>query len=305
MIIPYIFSYVNTPGKVAGDSFLENGVDKLFFTGSEKVGKILMKKASETLTPLVLELGGNDAMLVCEDADVYRAASGAVWAGLSNCGQSCGGVERIYVHKEAYREFLPLLAKKVESLRVGQDKNFNVDLGVMTTTSQIETVDRHIKDATEKGAVVFAQSGYSGDNNAIPARVLTGVTHDMLIMKEETFGPVLCVMAVDYMGQAVKLANDSDLGLSASVWSKSRKNAKELASQLEVGTVTINDHLMSHGLAETPWGGFKKSGIGRSHGKIGFDEMTQPRVVVNDVLPFVKQNMWWHPHGKKISGNLQ
>ncbi len=299
-----VFSYVNTPGKVAGDILLENNIDKLFFTGSEKVGKSLMKKASETLTPHVLELGGNDAMLVCEDANVYRAASGAVWAGLSNCGQSCGGVERIYVHRNVYAEFLTILSKKVESLRVGQDRNFNVDLGVMTTASQIETVDKHIKDATSKGAVVFAQSGYGRDNNTIPARVLTGVNHDMAIMKEETFGPVLCVMAVEYMGQAVKLANDSDLGLSASVWSKSGKNAKELASQLEVGTVTINDHLMSHGLAETPWGGFKSSGIGRSHGKIGFDEMTQPRVIVNDVLPFVKQNMWWHPHDKKIFDGL-
>ncbi len=297
-----VFNYVNVPGNIAGDVFLENGVDKLFFTGSVDVGKKLMKKASETLTPLVLELGGNDAMLVCEDADIYRAASGAVWAGLSNCGQSCGGVERIYVHREIYKRFLTLLAGKVRNLRVGCDKDFNVDIGLMTTESQVKVVKEHIKDAVEKGATIFAQSNC--EKGALPATVLTDVNHDMLMMKEETFGPILGVMPVDYMEQAVKLANDSNLGLSASVWSKKKKRAKELAAQLEVGTVTINDHLMSHGLAETPWGGFKMSGIGRTHGKVGFDEMTQPQVVVDDILPFVKQNMWWHPHDKKIFDGL-
>lgn len=302
-----IFTYVNIPGRLAGSAFLKSGIDKLFFTGSVTVGKQLMCEAGETLTPLVLELGGNDAMLVCEEADLHRAASGAVWGGLSNCGQSCGGVERIYVHEKVYDPFLALLKKKVEALRIGHDKDFNVDLGVITTQRQVATVKRHLEDALAKGAVAFARSSQhegNGSGHILPAYVLTDVHHDMLVMREETFGPILGVMKVKDMDEAVALANDSDLGLSGSVWSKNRKYAEKLARQIQAGVVMINDHLMSHGLAETPWGGFKLSGLGRTHGAIGFDEMTQSQVIVNDIMPFVRQNMWWHPHGKKIFQGL-
>jgi succinate-semialdehyde dehydrogenase/glutarate-semialdehyde dehydrogenase len=298
-----IFSYVNMPGLLAGSAFLKNGIDKLFFTGSVTVGKHLMREAAETLTPLVLELGGNDAMLVCEDADLHRAASGAVWAGMSNGGQSCGGVERIYVHERIYQAFLAHLKEKVEALRVGTDEDFNVDLGVMTTERQATKVRTHLEDALAKGAVIYARSRHpegSGSGNRCPAMVLTEVTHDMLVMQEETFGPILAVMKVKDMGEAVTLANNSHLGLSGSVWSKSRKKAERIARQIQAGAVMINDHLMSHGLAETSWGGFKHSGIGRTHGAIGFDEMSQPQVIVHDVLPLARQNVWWHPHGKEI-----
>lgn len=302
-----IFSYVNIPGRLAGKAFLQNGVDKLFYTGSLAVGKTLMKEASETLTPLVLELGGNDAMLVCDDADLHRAASGAVWAGLSNCGQSCGGVERIYVHEKVYDSFLVKVKEKVEALRVGVDRDFNVDMGVMTTSKAIAGVKRHLEDALAKGAVIYAQTfehKENGSDRLMPGYVLTAVDHDMLVMKEETFGPILCVMKVTDMDKAIALANDSELGLSASVWSKNRTKAKALARKIQAGSVTINDHLMSHGLPETPWGGFKTSGIGRVHGKIGFDEFTQPQVIVDDLLPFARQNMWWFPHGEKVYQGL-
>ncbi len=302
-----IFSYVNLPGRLAGNAFLQNGVDKLFYTGSVAVGKKLMKEAAVTLTPLVLELGGNDAMLVCDDADLQRAASGAVWAGLSNCGQSCGGVERIYVHEKVYDSFLLLLKEKVEALRVGIDRNFNVDMGLMTTQQVIAGVKRHLEDALAKGAVIYAQTVEHLENGLgrlLPGYVLTAVNHDMLVMKEETFGPVICVMKVTDMDEAILLANDSELGLSASVWSKNRTKAKALARKIQAGAVTINDHLMSHGMPETPWGGFKTSGIGRVHGKIGFDEFTQPQVIVDDLLPFARRNIWWFPHGKKVYQGL-
>jgi succinate-semialdehyde dehydrogenase/glutarate-semialdehyde dehydrogenase len=302
-----IFTYVNIPGRLAGSAFLKNGIDKLLFTGSVKVGKQLMCEAGDTLTPLVLELGGNDAMLVCEDADLRRAASGAVWAGLQNCGQSCGGVERIYVHEKVCEQFLPLLKQKVEALRVGYDEDFNVDLGVMTTQRQVKTVKRHLEDALAKGALIYARSSQpegDGSGNIHPAIVLTEVNHGMLVMQEETFGPILGVMRVRDMDEAVELANDSNLGLTGSVWSKDRRYAEKLARQIHAGVVMVNDHLMSHGMAATPWGGFKQSGIGRTHGAIGFDEMTQPQVIVQDVLPFSRQNMWWHPHGKAIYQGL-
>jgi len=301
-----VFNYVNISGYEAGDVFLNNGVDKLFFTGSVPIGKKLMAKAGETLTPLVLELGGNDAMLVCPDADIYRAATGAVWAGLSNAGQSCGGVERIYVHEKVYDEFLYKLKIKVDNLRVGYDTDYNVDMGSMTKQSQVETVKEHVRDALEKGAKIFAQATIpKGFQNFYPATVLTEVDHTMKVMKDETFGPVVAVMKVRNMEQAVELSNDSNLGLTGSVWSKNKAQAIQIARKIKAGAVTINDHLMSHGLAETPWGGFKESGIGRTHGKVGFDEMTQPQVIVNDILPFARKNIWWHPYSKKVYDGLK
>jgi succinate-semialdehyde dehydrogenase/glutarate-semialdehyde dehydrogenase len=297
-----VFSYVNLPGRVVGDVLLECGIDKLFFTGSVAVGKQLMAKAAETLTPVCLELGGNDAMLVCPDADLERAASGAVWAGMQNAGQSCGGVERIYVHADVYEPFLELLAEQVRSLRVGWDTDHQVDVGAMTTRRQMETVRRHVQDALDAGATLYAQSSCPQDTSGsfLPAMVLTDVDHSMLVMREETFGPVVAVMKVPDMTEAVRLANDSDLGLTGSVWSRSRQNACKLAEHIQAGAVTINDHLMSHGLPETPWGGFKQSGIGRTHGRIGFDEMTQPQCIVDDWLPQVKRDLWWHPYGPEL-----
>lgn len=302
-----LFSFVNLPGKVAGNEMLKSGVNKLFFTGSVAVGKYLMGKASETLTPLCLELGGNDAMIVCEDADPYRAAMGALWAGFQNSGQSCGGVERIYVDEKIYDQFIQILKKKIDELVIADGSDYNSQMGCMTTIKQVDTVTLHIKDAVEKGATIYAQSklpGSSGDN-FVRASVLTNVDHNMLVMKDETFGPVVGVMKFKNIEDAIILANDSNLGLTGSVWSKNQKYAEGIARRIKAGVVTINDHLMSHGLAETPWGGFKESGIGRTHGKLGFDEMTQPIVIVKDLLSFTKRQLWWHPYSKKVYDGLR
>jgi succinate-semialdehyde dehydrogenase/glutarate-semialdehyde dehydrogenase len=253
-----------------------------------------MAEASRTLTPISLELGGNDAMLVCEDADLDRAAAGALWAGMQNAGQSCGGVERIYVHEAVYEKFLRLLKQRVEALRVGQDRDFEVDVGAMTTRRQLETVRRHVQDALAQDSKGLF----------LPAMVVTNVDHDMLLMREETFGPVVGVMKVKDMDEAVALANDSNLGLTGSVWSHDSSRADALARRIQAGAVTINDHLMSHGLPETPWGGFKQSSLGRTHGAIGFDEMTQPQVIIHDFLPRLKRDIWWHPHGRRVYEGL-
>jgi acyl-CoA reductase-like NAD-dependent aldehyde dehydrogenase len=300
-----VFHYVNVPGRVAGRALLDAGINKLFFTGSVKVGKQLMAQAAETLTPLSLELGGNDPMIVCRDADLERAADGAVWAGMQNAGQTCGGVERIYVHREVVRPFLELLAQRVRRLRVGTDRDFDVDVGAITTRSQVEAIGDHVQDALDRGATLYAQSDAPEEGQFLPATVLTDVTHEMRVMREETFGPVVAVMPVDSMDEAVDLANDSNLGLTASVWSTDRRAADRLARRLEVGAVMINDHTMSNGLPETPWGGFKESGIGRTHGELGFAEMTEPQVIVHDYLPGVKKNPWWHPHGRFVYDGMK
>ncbi len=301
-----LFQFINLPGRVAGEGFLKAGIDKLFFTGSVPVGKLLMKQAAETLTPVSLELGGNDAMLVCEDVDIDRAVNGAVWAGFSNTGQSCGGVERIYVHQKVYGKFMDSLKVKIESLRIGTPSDFNTDVGVMTTEKQVNTVKLHLDDALKNGAILFAESKTEDNsNNILTPKVVSNVNHTMLMMKEETFGPLLGVMKVENMDEAVELANDSSLGLTGSVWSKNNKKAIQLASKIKAGTITINDHLMSHGLAETSWGGFKESGIGRTHGVLGLMEMVEPHHIINDILPGVKKNIWWHPYSEDLYDGLK
>jgi len=298
-----IFNFVNIPGREVGTAFFKNGVDKLFFTGSEAVGKILSHQAADTLTPLSLELGGNDPMLVCPDADISRAVNGAVWAGFTNSGQNCGATERIYVHEQVYDKFCELIQKKIGDFKIGLGTDLTNDMGVMTTTNQVKVVQEHLEDALEKGAKILVQTGPADTSlkNVLPAIVLTDVNHEMRVMQEETFGPILAIMKVENMEEAVQLANDSDLGLTGSVWSRDRKSAEVLARRLEVGALMINDHLMSHGMAETPWGGFKNSGNGgRTHGQWGFEEMTQPQVIVQDYFPFARQSMWWHPYNKNI-----
>lgn len=304
---PGLFTLVNLPGAVAGNAFLESDINKLFFTGSVAVGKKLMAKAAERLVPVSLELGGNDAMIVCADANLHRAANGALWAGISNAGQSCAGVERIYVEEPVYGEFVALLKQKMQALRQGPDQDCDVDVGAMTTQEQMKKVLDHLRDARSKGGKVFSNPHPNGANAAglfIPPTIVEEANDRMSLMREEIFGPVLGVAKVKDIDEAVRRANDSRLGLAASVWTRNKKKAHAIAARLEAGSVMINDHLMSHGLAETPWGGFKESGIGRTHGYLGLEEMTQPRVVVDDILPGLQKNMWWYPHGRKVFDGL-
>jgi succinate-semialdehyde dehydrogenase/glutarate-semialdehyde dehydrogenase len=303
-----LFTHINMPGRIIGDAFLDNGIDKLFFTGSVNVGKKLMAKASETLTPISLELGGNDAMIICEDANLHLVVGGVLWAGFQNCGQSCGGIERIYVHESVYTGFLDILKQSIESLRLGIGTDQEKDMGAMTSSGQIVTVKGHIEEALNQGAKIYAKSLLPEDqnlNNFHQAVVLTEVDHSMLVMREETFGPVVGVMKYKTIEEAIALANDSSMGLTGSVWSNDQKKAEKIGRRLNAGVITINDHLMTHGMPETPWGGFKDSGIGRCHGEIGFEEMTQPQLIAQDLLPWIKRYPWWHPYSEKSYLGIQ
>jgi succinate-semialdehyde dehydrogenase/glutarate-semialdehyde dehydrogenase len=290
-----LFLKVNVPGRVAGEAFLEAGIDKLFFTGSVPVGKLLMAKAAETLTPVSLELGGNDPMIVCADANIKKAASGLIWSGFSNAGQSCAGVERVYVHEDIHDEFLKVFTRKLKKIRIGNPDLVETHIGTMTTESHKQAVEKMVDDAIKAGATIAAESQIDRDLKlAMPAMVLTNVDHSMPLMSEETFGPVIGVMPFKTTEEAIALANDSHLGLTASVWSKNTRLAKKIANHLEVGVVTINNHLFTHGMANLPFGGFKESSLGRTHGEQGLHSMTQSRVIVTDFLPRLLQ-LYWTP----------
>lgn len=296
-----LFHHIVGSGGQVSSAFFDNNIDKLFFTGSVPAGRHLMAQAAETLTPVSLELGGNDPMIVLDDANIERAVNGAAWAGLQNSGQSCGGVERIYVHESIYDTFVEQLSKKVSSLRHGfAGNNFSAELGSMTTAKQRQTVERHIEDAINNGATVAASSQRVGDEQGEfhPAVVLTNVNHSMESLKEETFGPVLPVMPFTTEDEAVALANDCTMALTASIWTRNTRRGKALANRVNGGVVAINDHLYTHGMSDLPWGGPYDSGIGRTHGPEGLREMTRIKVVNWDWLRS-KNNLWWYPHDKE------
>jgi succinate-semialdehyde dehydrogenase/glutarate-semialdehyde dehydrogenase len=300
-----LFNYIEMPGREAGPAFIKGGVDKLFFTGSSATGRELMALAAERLLPLVLELGGADAAIICDDADTDRAARGMLWAGFSNAGQSCGGVQRVLVHEKIYRPFMEKFCAMVRELRPGSGNA--ADLGPMSTVRQKEVVQGQIDACLALGAEIAAQSGGApadaepgAENRFLPATVLTGVTAAMPIMNAEVFGPVVAALPFKDDAEALRLANASCYGLTGSVWSRNSRRAKRLAAGINAGAVMINDHLMSHGLAETPWGGFGDSGIGRTHGELGFREMLKVQVIVDDILPLVKRNLFWHPYTEKV-----
>ncbi|MCS6985226.1 MAG: aldehyde dehydrogenase family protein [Leptospiraceae bacterium] len=297
-----LFNHVVGSGSDVAKAFFEHKIDKIFFTGSVTTGKRLMAQAAQTLTPLSLELGGKDPMIVLPDADLERATNAALWAGLQNAGQSCGAVERIYVHEKIYDEFVKLLSLKVRHLRMGYDLDYETDLGSLTTMEQLKIVQQQVKNALRQGAKVAAQCEINKSTSKkgffYPATVLLNVNHQMAIMREETFGPVLPIMKFHNLDEAIQLANDSSMGLTSSIFTRDLELAKRIALRLETGVTTINDHLYTHGLSETPWGGFKESGIGRTHSALGLEEMTQCKLINYDLLN-PRRNMWWYPFSKK------
>ncbi|MDR1785881.1 MAG: aldehyde dehydrogenase family protein [Spirochaetaceae bacterium] len=295
-----LFTFVEIPGAEAGPAFIESGIDKLFFTGSTATGRLLMGLAAPRLLPLVLELGGSDGAIICADADLDKAAAGVMWAGFSNAGQSCGGIQRVLVHRDVYAPFLEKLCALTRSLRLGSGPD--CDVGPMTSARQRDTAQKQIAECVRMGATVAARSPLPEGLGDIflPAMVLTGVTADMPVMKDEIFGPVVAVVPVSDDDEAVAMINRSPYGLTGSVWSRSHRRAMGLAMRVNAGAVMVNDHLMSHGLAETPWGGFGDSGLGRTHGEMGFREMLKARVIVDETLPGVKRNLWWQPYSEGV-----
>ena len=289
-----------------GAVLLNSEIDKLVFTGSVATGKRIAQAAAARLLPVVLELGGKDPMLVLEDADIDVASSGAVWGAFVNAGQTCLSVERCYVQRRLYEPFLEACVRKVRQLRVGNGMNPETDMGPMIHERQLDLVAQQVEDARARGARVLAggtRLPELGPNFYAPT-VLANVTHNMRVMREETFGPVLPVMPFDTDDEAIALGNDSEYGLAASIWTRDRSRGEAIARRIATGTVMVNDVVSCFGISEAPHGGFKSSGIGRTHGRFGLEEMVRIKYLDLDRLSFAKK-VWWYGYGQAFTGQME
>ncbi len=283
-------------GKI-GASLIDQHPDKIFFTGSERTGKKIMEQAAKNLIPVELELGGKDPMIVFEDANINRAVSGAVWGGLTNLGQSCTSVERIYVQKSIYEEFKMELVKQVQAIKQETDSDGDADVGAMTTDFQIEIVNKQLEDARNKKAEVISAQ-WNSKSKLLPPAIIDNVSEGMEFMKDETFGPLLPILPFSTEEEAISLANNSPYGLSASVWSKDLKRAERVARAIVTGNVSINNVMLTEGNPALPFGGIKNSGFGRYKGEIGLHSFCNVKsVLIDKDSSKIESN--WFPYTRK------
>lgn len=306
-VIAEIFRRIGMPSGVVevvqgdgttGAALCEADVDKIFFTGSVATGRKVMAAAAKKPIPVELELGGKDAMIVCADANLERAARAAIWGGLVNCGQMCVSVERILVEEPVHDRFVELLRREIAKVKVGGPDE-QADMGPMTFAKQIETVERHVKDAVAKGAkALFGGERLPRPGQFYAPTLITDVRPDMAIYAEETFGPVLPVVKVRDVEEAVRLANEHVYGLVGSVWTRDLKKGLEIASRMECGQVTVNDVIVSVGNPALPFGGVKSSGFGRYHGPEGLLAFTHQKAIMVDRGWMTTEPIWF-PYARK------
>jgi len=299
--LPKHVCQVVTGDGATGAALVEAGVDKIHFTGSVATGRKIGEACGRNLVPCVLELGGKDPMIVCADADMDRATAGAVFGAIQNTGQFCSSTERIYVVASVYDEFVARVVERVEALR--QTSSGETDVGPFILDRQIDLVDAQVQDALAKGAV--ARVGGARNTQAGPLyyepTVLTEVTHDMDIMTEETFGPIVPIVKVRDETEAIAMANDTKFGLGATVWTKDVARGERIARRLHTGAVVINDASITYGALELPFGGRRHSGVGHVNGESGLRGFCHAQPIISDRFG-LKEEMVWYPYTfKKLS----
>jgi acyl-CoA reductase-like NAD-dependent aldehyde dehydrogenase len=293
-------------GRGATGAALIEHVDYVMFTGSVATGKKVAAEAAKTLTPHSLELGGKDPMIVLKDADVERAANGAVFWSMANGGQICQAIERVYVEEPIYDEFVSKVVEKTRALRQGVPGEMaTVEVGAVTFEPQLDILEDHMKDAVEKGAnVLVGGKRREGPGRFFEPTVVVDVDHSMKLMQDETFGPILPVMKVRDEEEALRLANDSRYGLNSSVWTKDIAKGERIASQLQAGSTCVNDAVSNYAAQELPFGGVKESGIGVRHSAAGIRKYCHSHAIL--VTRFaMKRELYWFPFTKRNAKLLE
>ena len=268
-------------GPVVGPPLVDHA-DFVSFTGSTRIGRQVGQQATYRLVGVSLELGGKNPMLVFDDADLDRAAEGAVRACFSSSGQLCISVERMFVHYSVYDEFLDRFLERVRAMRLGAGFDFTADMGSLVSSRQLDTVTAHVDDARAKGAKVLTGGRHRPDVGPLfyEPTVLAGVAPEMLACAEETFGPVVSVYTFRSEEEAVERANDTDYGLSASIWTRDARRGREIAARLRAGTVNVNEgYAAGWGSMDAPMGGMGDSGLSRRHGAEGLLKYTEAQTI--------------------------
>ena len=281
---------------VTAQRLIDQKPAKIFFTGSARTGRRILAQAADKLIPVDLELGGKDQAIVFDDVNLQRAAKGVLWGALTNAGQSCSSVERIYVQDAIYDAFVNTLQQEVNKLVVNAGDTGNADMGGMTVDFQLDIVRKQVEDARAKGARILAGGDILCDNELfyLPT-LLTNVDDSMLVMQQETFGPLLPVLRFSSEEEVIKLSNDTEFGLSASVWSDDAARAERVARNLECGAVSINNVMLTEANPWLPFGGTKNSGYGRQKGSEGLLGYTRSKSVLIDKNS-AKIEPNWYPY---------
>jgi succinate-semialdehyde dehydrogenase/glutarate-semialdehyde dehydrogenase len=297
---------IHGPG--TGPALVRSAVAKVFFTGSPQVGREVAEQCARRIKGSVLELGGKDPMIVLPDANLEHAVAGAVWGAFANAGQTCSRIERAYVLREVAQPFIDRVVAAAQRLRLGDPISWETEVGPIISREQCDAVSDLVDEALAAGARRLCggrvESPPGLEHGAFYApSVLSGVSHDMRIMRENVLGPVLPIVIVESEDEAVALANDSEFGLGASVWTCDRSRGDRFARELEAGMVWINDHLVSHAACQSAWGGVKGSGLGRTQSKFGLYECVNVKVRMWE--PSRIRNPWWHPYDETVGRALR